>query len=77
MPTGMNTGVSTMPCGVINFPCRAPVGSVFATSNEKVTQKVYQEKTEAIVVPNRVKNTYTLATIPIDLDIGTFFGSMK
>src|SRR6476660_5319774 len=35
VPTGMKNGVSTEPCGVVRRPRRAPVGSVFAISNEK------------------------------------------
>src|ERR1039458_9142488 len=34
VPTGMNTGVSTMPCAVVNRPSRALVcASVFSSSN--------------------------------------------
>ena len=56
VPTGMKKGVSTVPCGVVRRPRRAPDGSVFATSNEKFTLKVYQEKAHAMVVPSNVKN---------------------
>ena len=35
VPTGMNAGVSIMPCGVVMRPSRAPVGSVARTSKEK------------------------------------------
>src|SRR5947209_2128982 len=38
----MKNGVSTVPCGVVSFPRRAPVASVAATSNEKFTGPVYQ-----------------------------------
>src|ERR1700676_4986368 len=47
VPTGMNTGVAIAPCGVVSRPTRAPPGSVFATSNEKFTHGVYQEKIKA------------------------------
>jgi hypothetical protein len=47
VPTGMNTGVSTGPCGVVRRPRRAPVASVAVTSNEKLTLRVYQEKINA------------------------------
>jgi hypothetical protein len=40
VPTGMKNGVSTTPCGVVNFPRRAPVGSVLTTANEKFTPSV-------------------------------------
>src|SRR5260370_35662676 len=43
----MNTGVSIAPCGVFSRPTRAPLGSVFPTSNEKFTHRVYQEKINA------------------------------
>src|SRR6266849_8472930 len=33
VPTGMNAGVSIVPCGVCRRPRRAPLGSVFNTSN--------------------------------------------
>jgi hypothetical protein len=36
-----------VPCGVVRRPRRAPVGSVFATSKEKFTLSVYQEKMKA------------------------------
>src|ERR1700761_3700780 len=42
VPTGMNAGVSNAPCGVENLPRRAPVGSVWVTSNAKLTLEVYQ-----------------------------------
>src|SRR6266849_4228686 len=35
VPTGMNTGVSIGPRGVVKRPQRAPVASVFAISKEK------------------------------------------
>src|SRR5216684_796120 len=44
VPTGMKNGVSTVPWGVVRRPRRAPDGSVFATSNEKLTRRVYQER---------------------------------
>src|SRR3984957_18267875 len=43
VPTGMNAGASICPCGVVRSPRRAPVGSVFITSNEKSTYAVYQQ----------------------------------
>jgi hypothetical protein len=47
VPTGMNTGVSTTPCGVLKQPRRAPLASVCRTSKEKSTLPVYQEKMKA------------------------------
>src|SRR5271168_3524978 len=47
VPTGIKNGVCTTPCGVFKTPRRAPVGSVFVTSNEKLTHRVYQEKANA------------------------------
>src|SRR5579859_1507660 len=47
VPTGMKNGVCTVPWGVVSTPRRAPVGSVFVTSNEKLTLRVYQEKMNA------------------------------
>jgi hypothetical protein len=52
VPTGMKKGVCTAPCGVFKTPRRAPVGSLFATSKEKLTLPVYQEKMNAI--PTRI-----------------------
>src|SRR5271156_1551868 len=42
VPTGIKNGVCTAPCGVLKTPRRAPVGSVFVTSNERLTSSVYQ-----------------------------------
>src|SRR2546422_597657 len=36
VPTGMKTGVSITPCGVVRRPRRAPLGSVFRTSKRKL-----------------------------------------
>jgi len=78
VPTGMKKGVSTVPWGgVVRRPQRAPVGSVFATAKEKFTHSVYQEKTHPMVTPSNVKKTKTPTTMPADLDMGSFFGSMQ
>ena len=50
VPTGMNTGVSNTPCGVVRRPRLAPVGSLCKSSKEKLTASVYQEKMNAIPV---------------------------
>lgn len=76
VPTGMKEGVWMAPCGVFKTPRRAPVGSVLLTLNERLTASVYQEKTQAMVTPTRVKKTYTETTTPADFDIFAFFGSM-
>jgi hypothetical protein len=47
VPTGIKNGVCTAPCGVCKTPRRAPVGSFFVTSKEKLTLQVYQEKANA------------------------------
>src|SRR5271163_1593290 len=43
VPTGMNTGVSNAPWGVVKRPRRAPDAQFLDTSNEKSTSTVYQE----------------------------------
>ena len=44
VPTGINAGVSITPCGVVRRPRRAPVGSVFRTSNGIPSGELYQER---------------------------------
>jgi uncharacterized spore protein YtfJ len=49
VPTGMNAGVSITPCGVLSLPRRADDDvSFFSISNEKLTERVYQEKIQAL-----------------------------
>src|SRR5258708_16410050 len=71
VPTGMNTGVSIVPCGVANRPRRAPPASVFATSNEKFTPRVYQEKMK--VQPTRIttKTAHTVSVVDSRKSKGT------
>src|SRR6516162_6740408 len=59
VPTGMNTGVSMTPCGVVRRLRRAPVASVFRTAKEKFTHRVYQEKIQAMPI---LQATYTAQT---------------
>src|SRR5258708_40004041 len=71
VPTGMNTGVSIVPCGVANRPRRAPPASVFATSNEKFTSSVYQEKIKAHPTPITTKTAHTVSAVDSRKSKGT------
>src|SRR5215510_9514598 len=83
VPTGINTGVSIGPCGVVRRPRRAPAASVFDTSNEKFTHRVYQEKSgdsaqekdHAKPVKKTMNASAMPTEIPSDFPNGNFFGS--
>src|SRR5260370_28044622 len=71
----MKKGVSTVPWGVVRRPRRAPVGSVFNTSNKKLTRRVYQRKIHAIMVKHRIREKVVPNEIPSAFPIGAFLGS--
>src|SRR5215470_5882946 len=78
VPTGMNTGVSIAPCGVLRRARRAPVASVRKTSNEKFTPPVYQqqshqEKIQARPILHTTKTPQTASTMANALPVN-FFG---
>ena len=75
VPTGRKKGVWIVPWGVDRRPRRAPSESVFATSNEKLTRRVYQRKIHAIMVKNRIKENVVPKAIPSAFPSGAFFGS--
>src|SRR5579859_1633776 len=70
----MKNGVCTAPCGVFNTPRRAPVGSVFVTSNEKLTLRVYQEKMNAHPTRHTTYVAHTPNAIVYGLAPLSFFG---
>src|ERR1700730_2842154 len=80
VPTGIKNGVSTVPCGVVSRPRRAPVGSVFATAKEKSTASVYQhhpvdqEKMNAHPTRNTTKTAQTVKATENVLPPFSFFG---
>src|ERR1700680_4704201 len=89
VPTGMNTGVSISPCGVVSRPRRAPDGSVFAVSKEKFIfnqtpesrtgknaclTSVYQEKMNAQPTRQATKAAQTPKAIVYVLDPFSFLG---
>src|SRR5882757_17491 len=74
VPTGMKNGVSTAPCGVVRRPRRAPLGSVFATSKEKLTLPVYQEKMKAQPTRHATNTAQTLKAIVKALAPFSFLG---
>src|SRR5882762_4771909 len=89
VPTGMNTGVSIGPRGVVKRPQRAPVASVFASSNEKFIfdetpesrtgknacpTSVYQEKTNAQPTRQATNAAQTPKAIMQVLEPFSFFG---
>src|SRR5260370_3403745 len=75
VPAGMKNGVWTVPCGVVRRQRRAPVGSLFDTTNDKLTNRVYQRKIHAIVVNSRTMEKVVPNEIPSALPKGAFFGS--
>src|SRR5260370_18552048 len=71
VPTGMNTGVSIVPCAVANRPRRAAPASVFATSNDKFTPSVYQEKRKAHPARITTKTADTVSAVDSRKSKGT------
>src|SRR6266404_3090562 len=74
VPTGMNTGVSITPCGVVKRPQRAPVASVLARSKEKLTHPVYQEKMKAQPTRHTTKAAQTVKAMVNGFVPFNFFG---
>src|SRR5215472_7244264 len=59
VPTGRKNGVSTTPCGVVRRPERPPEGSVFSTSMEEGTRRVYQLLFAQIAAQTTLASTQT------------------
>src|SRR6266480_654787 len=74
VPTGRKNGVCTTPCGVVRRPRRAPVGSLFRTSKEKLTRPVYQEKMNAQPTRQRTKTAQTEKAMVNDFAPLSFLG---
>src|SRR5260370_38186240 len=75
VPTGMKNGVSTVPCGVVRRPRRAPGGALFVKANDKLTKRVYQRKNQPILGNKKTTEKACPNEIPSALPKSAFFSS--